>query len=127
MRDGFLSLAQDVRVLESRLPALLEKATRRVIEAHNLVSDDIDWLLPHYSSNWFRQRLFDGLANVGFGIPWNRWFSNLTSKGNTGSAAILIMLDELMSSGRARAGDRILCIVPESSRMTFGFVHLTVV
>jgi 3-oxoacyl-[acyl-carrier-protein] synthase-3 len=75
----------------------------------------------------FRQPLYDGLAKLKFVVPFEKWFTNLTSKGNTGSAAMLIMIDELMSTGRASRGQRILCIIPESARMTFGFVHLTVV
>jgi len=126
-RGGFLSLSQDVRVLNDRMPALMREAIRRTIHKRGLTADDVDWLLPHYSSQWFRQPLYDGLVELGFEIPWSRWFSNLTSKGNTGSAAIYIMLVELASSGRVRPGERILCIVPESSRMLFGFVHLTVV
>src|SRR5262249_7250679 len=127
LRDGFLSLAQDVRVLNERLPALMRRAIRRVQEKRGLKSQDVDWLLPHYSSQWFRQKLYDGLVELQFEIPWERWFTNLISKGNTGSAAIYIMLEELMSSGRVRPGHRILCMVPESSRMLFGFVHLTAV
>lgn len=126
-RGGFVSLAQDVRVLNERLPKLMEKAVLRVKEAHTLRSEDIDWLLPHYSSQWFRQPLHDGLAKHGFPIPFERWLSNLATKGNTGSASIYIMIEELMTSGRARPGQRILAIVPESSRMLFGFAHFTVV
>lgn len=126
-RGGFLSLAQDVRVLSHRLPVLMKSAIRRMSDRRGLSPADVDWLLPHYSSQWFRQRLFDGLDEIGFMIPWERWFTNLSTKGNTGSAAMYIMLEELMSSGKVSAGQRILCMVPESSRMLFGFVHLTVI
>ena len=44
-----------------------------------------------------------------------------------GSAAFYIMLEELMASGRVKRGDRILGLVPESSRMLFAFLHFTVV
>jgi 3-oxoacyl-[acyl-carrier-protein] synthase-3 len=126
-RDGFLSLGQDVRVLNDRMPALMRTAVSRMKEKRGLVAENIDWLLPHYSSQWFRQKLHDGMADLGFDIPWDRWFTNLTTKGNTGSAAIYIMLEELMASGRVSRGQRILGIVPESSRMLFGFVHFTAV
>ena len=37
-------------------------------------------------------------------IPCERWFTNLTTKGNTGAASIYIMLEELVASGgRTRA------------------------
>jgi 3-oxoacyl-[acyl-carrier-protein] synthase-3 len=126
-RDGFLRLGQDVRVLNDRLPALMGTAISRIKEKRGLSSACIDWLLPHYSSQWFRQRFYDGLADLGLEIPWERWFTNLTTKGNTGSAAIYIMLEELMASGRVRRGQHILGMIPESARMLFGFVHFTVV
>ena len=62
-----------------------------------------------------------------FTIPQDKWFTNLHSKGNTGSASIYIMLDELFRSGQLRDGQRILCFVPESGRFTGAFMHLTVV
>ena len=126
-RDGFLRLGQDVRVLNDRMPALMRAAISRVKEKRGLSAASVDWLLPHYSSQWFRQRLYDGMAGLGFEIAWERWFTNLTTKGNTGSAAIYIMLEELMTSGRVSRGQRVLGIVPESARMSFGFVHFTVV
>ena len=126
-RDGFLSLGQDVRVLNDRMPALMRTAIDRMKKKHGLSAADIDWLLPHYSSQFFRQRLYDGMAGLGFEIPWERWFTNLATKGNTGSAAIYIMIEELMGSGRVSRGQRVLGIVPESARMLFGFVHFTVV
>jgi 3-oxoacyl-[acyl-carrier-protein] synthase-3 len=67
------------------------------------------------------------MLDAGFGIPQEKWFTNLTWKGNTGSASIYIILEELVSSGRAKRGDRVLCFVPESSRFSFALLHLTVV
>lgn len=124
---GFMSLAQDVRALAEQLPELMRSAIRWAVQRRDLRPEDVDWLLPHYSSQWFRQPLYDGLAALGFEIPADRWFSNLATKGNTGAASIYIMLEELVASGRAQTGERILCMVPESARMTFGFMHLTVV
>jgi 3-oxoacyl-[acyl-carrier-protein] synthase-3 len=68
-----------------------------------------------------------GLANVGLPIPQERWFTNLTSKGNAGAALIFIMLEELFNSGVLRSGQRLLCYVPESGRFSSAFMHLTVV
>jgi 3-oxoacyl-[acyl-carrier-protein] synthase III len=126
-RGGFLSLSQDVKVLNDRMPTLMRAAIRRMIQKRRLSADEVDWLLPHYSSHWFRQPLYDGLAELGFEIPLSRWFTNLAYKGNTGSAAMYIMVEELMASRKVQPGQRILCMVPESSRMLFGFVHLTAV
>ena len=60
-------------------------------------------------------------------IPRARWFSNLETRGNTGSASMYLMVHDLYGSGRLQRGDRILCMVPESGRFTTGFMQLTVV
>ncbi len=126
-RDGYLSLAQDVKVLQENLPVMMRKAIMQVQRKRRLQATEIDWLLPHYSSDYFRQPLQDGLIELGLEIPVERWFTNLAYKGNTGSASIFVILEELLQSGRAQPGQRILCMVPESARMSFGFLHLTVV
>jgi len=125
-RDGYLSLAQDVKVLQENLPVLMRKAIVEVQRKRALNSEQIDWLLPHYSSDFFRLPLMNGLKELGLEIPAERWFTNLTTKGNTGSASIFVILEELVRSGRAQPGQRILCIIPESARMSFAFLHLTV-
>ena len=60
-------------------------------------------------------------------IPKERWFTNLAWTGNTGSAAIYIMLDELLRSGKVKPGQRLLGFVPESGRFSSGYIHLTAV
>jgi len=124
---GYLSLTQDVEVLRKHLPEGLRKMCRTVREKHNLSPEQIDWLLPHYSSEGFRKPLLDGLNEGGFPIPEGKWFTNLKSKGNTGAASIYIILEELMASGQVEPGQRIVCFVPESSRFSFAILHLTAV
>jgi 3-oxoacyl-[acyl-carrier-protein] synthase III len=124
---GYLNLSQDVKVLGDKLPVLMRRAMEEMRRKRAVKAEEVDWLLPHYSSNWFRQKLHDGLVEIGFPIPFERWFTNLPTKGNTGSASIFIMIEELMASGKVKPGDRILCVVPESSRMLFGFIRFTVV
>jgi len=89
--------------------------------------DAIEYFLPHYSSEFFRTPLAQGLAEVNLAIPQERWFTNLTSKGNTGSASIFIILEELFNAQRLNVGERILCYIPESGRFSSAFMHLTVV
>jgi 3-oxoacyl-[acyl-carrier-protein] synthase-3 len=92
-----------------------------------LSPEDVDWFLPHYSSEYFRQEVIDRLKQIDFEIPTERWFTNLTTKGNTGSASIFIMLNEMFHSGRLEPGQRILCFVPESARFSVGYALLKVV
>lgn len=124
---GYLSLAQDVRVLRSNLPKTVRDTFVHCQSKYGLEEDEVDWILPHYSSEGFREPLQKGLKEVGFNLPEDRWFTNLHTKGNTGSASIYIILDEFISSGRAQPGDRVLCFIPESARFTMCFMHLTVV
>ncbi|MBO7381107.1 MAG: hypothetical protein J6U05_05510, partial [Neisseriaceae bacterium] len=93
----------------------------------SLKPDEVDYFLPHYSSQFFRQKVYDGLKNIGFEIPFEKWFTNLPSKGNTGSASIYIMLDEFLKTHSLRAGEKILCYIPESGRFSSSFMLLEVV
>jgi len=118
---------QDAKLLNNTvIPTLVGKSLPSLIEKHQLSPDGIDWFLPHYSSEYFRQELYDGLASINFAIPFERWFTNLTTKGNTGSASIYIMLEELFHSGRLKKGQKIFAFIPESSRFSVGYMLLTV-
>ena len=126
-RRSVMAIKQDVKLLnENIVKVTVELALTRILARRPLVAEDIDWFLPHYSSEFFRDRLADGLANVGLAIPQSRWFTNLTSKGNTGAASFFIILDELFRSGRLRPGQRLLGYVPESGRFSSAFLHFTV-
>jgi 3-oxoacyl-[acyl-carrier-protein] synthase-3 len=125
---SIFAIKQDVKLLDSQVvEATLENPLREVIARRGLKADDIDWFLPHMSSCYFRQPIADGLARAGLPIPFERWFSNLESCGNTGSASMYIMVDALRRGGRLAAGQRLLCFVPESGRFSGGFMSLTVV
>ncbi|WP_020208011.1 beta-ketoacyl-ACP synthase III [Gilvimarinus chinensis] len=126
--ESFMSVKQDVKLLnENIVRYTVEEALASVVCKHDLKAEDIDYFLPHYSSDFFRQRLDAGMKKVGFVVDQERWFTNLASKGNTGSASIFIMLDELFRSGRLRKGEKILCYVPESGRFSVAYMLLQVV
>ncbi|UCJ18100.1 beta-ketoacyl-ACP synthase III [Pseudomonas sp. MM211] len=127
-RQSVMAIKQDVKLLnENIVKYTVEEALRRIMARRELRVADIDWFLPHYSSEFFRDRLAVGLANVDLPIPMERWFTNLTSKGNTGAASIFIILEELFNGGQLRSGQKLLCYVPESGRFSSAFMHLTVV
>ena len=119
---------QDAKLLHREIiPVITRDTLLPIIQKYDLRTDKIDWFLPHYSSEYFRQKLYAGLQEIGFEIGYDRWFTNLTNKGNTGSASIYIMLEELFKSGNISRGDSILCMIPESGRFSCGYMHLTVV
>lgn len=125
---SFMAIKQDVKLLnENIVKYTVEKALARLIEKHRLQADEIDYLLPHYSSGFFRDKLSEGLRNINFDIPQEKWFTNLTSKGNTGSASIYIILDEFSRTFDLKSGQKVLCYIPESGRFSSCFMLLEVV
>ena len=127
-RQSVMVIKQEVRLLnENIILYSVEKPLLSIIEKRGLRASAIDYFLPHYSSEYFRDRLHAGLRRADLDIPQDRWFSNLATRGNIGAASIYTMLDDLMRSGRLRPKERLLCFVPESSRFATGFMHLTVV
>jgi 3-oxoacyl-[acyl-carrier-protein] synthase-3 len=121
------ALKQDVRLLNEVMIDACLRPIQRVMAQRGLSAGDVDWLLPHMSSEHFRSRLAEGMKRADLPIPEERWFTNLASTGNTGSASIYIMLDELVRSGKVKAGQHLLCFVPESGRFSSGFIYLTAV
>ena len=122
------TVKQDVRLLNEAVAyQTIGKSLERAKAKRQLKADQIDWFLPHMSSEYFRQPMADCMADAGVAIPQSRWFTNLHSKGNTGSASIYIMIDELLNSSRLQNGDTLLCFVPESGRFTSSLMHLTAV
>ena len=125
---SLFTVKQDVRLLSKNVVrATLREPLARIVQVRELRVEAIDWFLPHLSSQYFVQPMVDALDEIGFPIPRERWFSNLATKGNTGSAAPFIMLDELFRSGRIKPGHRLLMFVPESGRFSSAFVYMQAV
>jgi 3-oxoacyl-[acyl-carrier-protein] synthase-3 len=123
---GALLIRQDVRLLEQIVKLGVDGALR-LIDEGTLEVDEIDHFLCHYSSHHFRGKIADMLEMCGASIPQEKWFTNLYTRGNTGAASILIMLDEFLREARPRSGERILCMVPESGRFNTAYMQFTVV
>ncbi|HET7674868.1 MAG TPA: beta-ketoacyl-ACP synthase III [Gammaproteobacteria bacterium] len=122
------TLKQDVKQLnEHVMHYTVERPLRELAQFKQLRPGDIDWFLPHYSSHYFRERVREHMLKADFDISFERWFTNLYTKGNTGAASIYIMLEELLHSDRLKAGQRLLCYVPESGRFSTAWIHATVV
>lgn len=123
-----MAVKQDVKLLnENIVKYTVEKALERIIPKYKLNAEEIDYFLPHYSSGFFRDKLLEGLQRINFLIPQEKWFTNLTTKGNTGSASIYIMLDEFIRTHDLKQGQKILCYVPESGRFSSCFMLLEAV
>lgn len=123
-----MAIKQDVQLLDAHIvPVTFTRYLKQIIEEKELKPEDIDYFLPHISSMYFYNKVNDAMTDVDFDIPQDKWFTNLETKGNTGSASIYILIDELLKSGRVNAGDKLLCFVPESGRFSSSFMLLTAV
>jgi 3-oxoacyl-[acyl-carrier-protein] synthase-3 len=128
VREGYFNLRQDVGLLRDHIvPVTTWRTLEQVRKTRSLAPSDVDWVLPHFSSNLFRQPALDAFREAGFDIPDDRIRSNLSERGNIGSASVFVMIDDLMASGDLRAGDGILAVVPESGRFNTGYMLLRVV
>lgn len=117
----------DFSFANESLTTAFGRTLSRLVSRRGLTPRKIDWVLHPYASDDYRRELHDHLRAIGFEIPDERWVTNRDEKKNAGAAAIYILLEELVHSGRLRTGDRLLCCVPESGCFSIGFMHLTVV
>ncbi|MCG7602104.1 beta-ketoacyl-ACP synthase III [Halomonas sp. McH1-25] len=123
---GALLIRQDVRLLDN-IVKLGVDGLLRLMDEKRVDVRQIDHVLCHYSSHYFRGRIFDMLTQAGAAIPEEKWYTNLYSRGNTGCASMFIMLDEFRRTRDYQVGDTLLCMVPESGRFNNVYMHLTVV
>ena len=126
--QSIMTIKQDVKQLnENIIDYTVTRPLKALVDSKKLDPSVIDYYLPHYSSGYFRDKVYAGMKEAGCDIPQEKWFTNLTTKGNTGSASIFIILEELFHSGRLKKGEKLLCYVPESGRFSTAFMQLEVV
>ena len=121
------SLKQDTRLLGDNIVEKGGEFLKELMAKYNLTSDDVDYFLPHMSSEFFKQKVKDNLVAIGLEIDDEKWFYNLTKVGNVGSASTFLMLEELFNSNQLKKGQKILIMVPESARFSYAYIYLTVV
>lgn len=128
MSKSLLSIRQNVKLLnENIIEYTVTKPIQKILEKRDLKEEEIAYFVPHYSSTFFREKVYEGMKKGGLEIPFEKWFTNLTEFGNTGSASIYIMLDELFNSDKLKKGQKLLCYIPESGRFSTAFMYLEVV
>ena len=96
------------------------------MEKHGTNASKIDYVIPHVSSMFFYGKLAEGIEERGLDLGPNKWFTNLTEIGNIASASILAALDDLCKTEMLKVDDKVLLLVPESGRFSYGTVLLTV-
>ncbi len=128
VKNDYFAVKQDVELVKREvMNVTITKGLRAIARKREMTPEMIDWFLPHYSSGYFRERVYDHMEKIDFRIPYEKWFTNLEYKGNVGSASIFIMLEELFFSGKLKKGQQVLCYIPESARFSVGYMLLEVV
>ena len=79
------------------------KDIENVLDYNHLKSDDIDWFLLHQAN----KRIIDGIRKI-VGGPEEKYPTVIEKYGNTSSASIPIMLDEMMADGKIKEGQKII-------------------
>jgi len=128
LEKSIFSVKQDVKLLDKYVVNRCITPLANILKKRNIDSHkDVNYFLPHLSSMYFKQKLYDELKKQDIEINDEKWFTNLTSVGNIGSASIYVILDELFHSGNLKKGEKILVMVPESGRFSYAYAYLTVV
>ncbi|ACU59665.1 beta-ketoacyl-ACP synthase III [Chitinophaga pinensis] len=125
-KDGAINLKQDMQLVDNIVKLGIQRFFE-LVDEKKIAPEAIDWLVCHYSSHHFKKQITDLLEKGGADIPAEKWFTNLYTVGNIGSASIFVMLDELLHSGKLKHGQQVLCMVPESGRFITGYMMLRVV
>lgn len=125
-KESVFAIKQDTKLLGDNILVKGVDSLKKAITKNEVSADDITYYLPHISSYFFKDGLYEEMKKQGVDIPFERWFLNLDRVGNMGSASIYVMLEELFASGNLKKGDTILLSVPESARFSYTYAYLTV-
>lgn len=120
------SLKQDVRQLNKYAMLHFVDAVETSFEETDTKCEDITYVIPHVSSMYFYDLLVEEFDKRKINLPTEKWFTNLTTVGNIGSASPFVALEEFNRTRKPKKGDTILLIVPESGRFSCGTALLTV-
>jgi 3-oxoacyl-[acyl-carrier-protein] synthase-3 len=124
---SIFSLRQDVKLLGENIYQMCNSFLADIVKRRNIDLNEIDYFLPHISSEFFRSRIDADSREKGVYIPMEKWYTNLVRLGNVGSASIYFMLEEIFHSGLLKKGQKLLLGVPESARFSYVYGLLTVV
>lgn len=127
IENSIFALKQDTRLLGENILVKGAASCKISLDKRNVSCDEIDFFLPHVSSNFFVPTLMEEMIKQEINIPFEKWFMNLSQVGNVGAASIFLMVEELLHSGKLKKGNKILLCVPESSRFSYAHALLTVV
>jgi 3-oxoacyl-[acyl-carrier-protein] synthase-3 len=110
LSESVFAIKQDVKILDQHILVKGAESMKLALTKNNIQPQNITYFLPHVSSHYFVNGLYNALKNESIEIPMKNWFMNLKNVGNVGSASIYLML----------------LSVPESGRFSYSYAFLTV-
>lgn len=123
---SLFAFKQDVKLLDKHVVSYGTKSFVKSLTKHNLKPEEIDHFLPHISSMYFADKVYNSFVEAGVEVKKDKWFLNLTEVGNVGAASIFLALEGLMGSGKLQKGQKVFLCVPESARFSYAYALLTV-
>src|ERR1700744_4564762 len=75
--QSIFSVKQDITLLSNNIVNLGGKKIKEILDRRGITAKDIDYFLPHISSDFFRQKIYDMVEMYGGGFPYEKWFINL--------------------------------------------------
>ncbi len=83
----------------------MAQAAKQALECSGCALEDIACVVPHQAN----LRIIEAIASR-LGIGMERFYLNVEHTGNMSSASIPVALDEAITSGRVKAGDKVLTV-----------------
>ena len=120
-------IKQNVKILNEYITRYFVDVIEEALNLFEVDTNEVTYVIPHISSMYFYNKLDEEFRSRGIDLPTSKWFTNLTWVGNVGSVAPFSALDELLRTKPLKSGDKILVVVPESGRFSFGATLLRVI
>ncbi|MGO4376985.1 beta-ketoacyl-ACP synthase III [Pseudoduganella sp. RAF19] len=100
---GSAYLYMDGQAVFKLAVSVLEKVAYEALEAADMTSDQIDWLIPHQANI----RIMNGTAKK-LGMSPEKMVVTVDQHGNTSAASIPLALDVAVRDGRVKKGDVVM-------------------
>jgi 3-oxoacyl-[acyl-carrier-protein] synthase-3 len=79
------------------------ECAQTILARHGLTADDVDIFIPHQAN----LRIIEAAAKR-VGLPMEKVYVNVDRYGNTGAASVYVALEEAVTAGRVKRGDKVL-------------------
>ncbi len=81
----------------------VKESIKQIMEMADIERDELDYLIIHQANN----RILEAAARFA-GVPLEKLYVNVNRYGNTSAASVPIALNEALSEGRIKPGDKVL-------------------